>query len=272
MLRHLLPFLLGLSVVTAVPQAVVAQDVIAQGVPGNRQQTPQTAEQWIQQGNTLTNQGAFDQAIAAYRRAIQLDRNNTDAYIGLGYAFIVQENWGEAITAYRQATRIDPQLADAYYGLGIALGQQGQIEEALTNFNRTVQIQPDYVDAYTWIGIWEGERKNYDVAIRNLRRAIQLDASSTWAYASLGDIMLETGRLQEAVTLYRQALSFSNTDGVGSSAHAHTHNSLGLALEQQGNLEAAIAEFQQAVTLDPSFTEAQTNLREAQRALENSSR
>ena len=74
---------------------------------------------------------------------------------------------------------------------------------------------------------------------RHLRQAIQIDRTSAWAYASLGDVMMKQGNLEDAITYYRQALSQSNASSVlrNSNAHSETHNSLGLALEQQGNLE-----------------------------------
>ncbi len=58
-------------------------------------------------------------------------------------------------------------------------------------------------------------------------------------------------------------------DKSGSLASAHTlaHNNLGWALQQQGKLEEAIQEYQQAIKLDPKYTTAQNNLKEVQRLL-----
>ncbi|MBD3880473.1 tetratricopeptide repeat protein [Phormidium tenue FACHB-886] len=77
--------------------------------------------------------------------------------------------------------------------------------------------------------------------------------------------MRKQGRLDEAVIILRQALNLDNTVGIGANAHAYTHNVLGLALQQQGNVADAIAQFQQAIDLDPSFAEAYNNLQAAQR-------
>jgi len=46
-----------------------------------------------------------------------------------------------------------------------------------------------------------------------------------------------------------------------------THNNLGVALAQQGNLRDALEEFSQALRLDPADADAQANLKEAREQL-----
>ena len=41
---------------------------------------------------------------------------------------------------------------------------------------------------------------------------------------------------------------------------AEAHNNLGIALASQGELDAAIDQFQRALTLQPAFVDAQRNL------------
>ncbi|OAB58810.1 hypothetical protein AY600_02790, partial [Phormidium willei BDU 130791] len=58
-----------------------------------------------------------------------------------------------------------------------------------------------------------------------------------------------------------------DTTTTPASAHTLAHNALGYALQQQGNLQEAIRQYQTAIQLDPEFPQAITNLREAQRLL-----
>jgi tetratricopeptide (TPR) repeat protein len=62
-------------------------------------------------------------------------------------------------------------------------------------------------------------------------------------------------------------LSLPDQESTSASSHTLAHTGLGYVLQQQGNLEAAIAEYQRAIKLDPNFTPAQDGLREAQRLL-----
>ena len=75
------------------------------------------------------------------------------------------------------------------------------------------------------------------------------------------------GKLEAAITHDRQALNLPEERGLVVSAHTFAHNGLGLALQAQENLEAAIHEFQQAIALDADYVIAHHNLKEAQRRL-----
>src|SRR5206468_5246811 len=59
------------------------------------------------------NQGEADEAIACYRKAIELDPKNARAHLRLGNAFRAQKKWDEALAEYRQALEIDPKDAGA---------------------------------------------------------------------------------------------------------------------------------------------------------------
>ena len=57
----------------------------------------------------------------------------------------------EAIACYRRALELQPQFVEAHFNLGNALIEQGQIAEAMACFRRAVQLNPDYAECIaTW--------------------------------------------------------------------------------------------------------------------------
>jgi Flp pilus assembly protein TadD len=69
------------------------------------------------------------------------------------------------------------------------------------------------------------------------------------------------GDVQEATTYLQQAVDLKPDS-------AEAHNQLGLLEAQQGKLQSAIAQFQEALRLRPNDPLAQQSLRRAQAALE----
>jgi superkiller protein 3 len=65
----------------------------------------------------LFKQKKLDEAIAAYRKVIQLDPQNVYAYNDLGNALKDQKKLDEAIAAYRKAIELDPNFGFAHYNL-----------------------------------------------------------------------------------------------------------------------------------------------------------
>jgi tetratricopeptide (TPR) repeat protein len=76
-------------------------------------------------------QGRNDEAIRAYKRALQLKPTSADTYNKIGDAYFFGTHFGEAIDAYRQAVRLRPDQPEAYYNLGLAYLEIGDRESAL---------------------------------------------------------------------------------------------------------------------------------------------
>ncbi len=229
---------------------------------------PKDATAYYRLGFVLYNQGKVEEAIAAYRQAIEIDPKDATVYNNLGLALSDQGKLEEAIVAYRQAIEIDPKDATAYNNLGVALYQQGKLEEAIAAYRQAIEIDPKLAPAYNGLGVALDEQGKLEEAITAFRQAIQVDPKSAGAYNNLGAALRNQGKLEEAIALYRQALSLpEDKSGTPTTAHTLAHNNLGLALQKQGNLQQAIEEYKKSLQIDPNYSFASNNLKEAERLL-----
>ena len=77
--------------------------------------------------------------------------------------------------------------------------------EALAAARRVIELAPDYADGHVYLALFTApERPMEREAL--LRRALGLQALSCQpcAYSFLGDLLLQTGRTEEALELYRR--------------------------------------------------------------------
>ncbi len=81
-----------------------------------------------------------------------------------------------------------------------------------------------------------------------------------YAHYNLANALGRAGRLDEAITAYREAVA-ANPD------FADGYNNLGLALAERRDFDAAVAAFRRAIALDPNLAAARNNLGNALRAL-----
>jgi tetratricopeptide (TPR) repeat protein len=82
-------------------------------------------------------------AVGLYRRAIELDPNCVDAYMGLGLQYqapSVTLSLEETINAFRTAIALDPHRADAYSNLGMALLEKGDTTGARAAFLHAIDL------------------------------------------------------------------------------------------------------------------------------------
>jgi len=83
--------------------------------------------------------------------------------------------------------------------------------------------------------------------------AIAVTKNNGFAHASLADLLLRRGRLDEAIVHCQEALKVDSRD-------ADAHNNLGLALLQKGRENEAGAEFRKSLQIDSHQMNAATNL------------
>ena len=57
------------------------------------------------------------------------------------------KNYDEAIAQYRAALEIEPDFAEAHNSLGVALARMGRINEAIAEFQEALRLRPAYPDA-----------------------------------------------------------------------------------------------------------------------------
>jgi predicted negative regulator of RcsB-dependent stress response len=85
---------------------------------------------------------------------------------------------------------------------------------------------------------------------------VEHNPTSWLAHNNLGNVLLETGRVPEAIEQYEESLQF-NPNGV------EAHNNLGFALYQEGQTEQAIEQYRLALKFNPHFPVTLPNLANA---------
>jgi tetratricopeptide (TPR) repeat protein len=204
-------------------------------------------------GRALSLQGKVSEAVAEYKKALELDPKYAAAHNNLGVALGAQGKVAEAIAEYRQAIHLDPKDAMAHNNLGVALKEQGRVAEAIAEYRQAIALDPKFALAHTNLGVALKEQGQLDDAIAEYRHAIALDPKDAMAHCNLGNALKAQGKVAEAIAEYRHAIDLDPK-------FALAHNNLGVALKEQGNLPEAMAECRHAIQLDPKFAMAHYNL------------
>jgi Tfp pilus assembly protein PilF/tRNA A-37 threonylcarbamoyl transferase component Bud32 len=116
-----------------------------------------------------------------------------------------------------------------------------------------VRRNPDSPSAHGNLGNVLLDKGQLDEAITEYRKVIRLKKGSSEAHNNLGIALARKGRLDEAIAEYQEALRLKPD-------FAPTHNDLGIALGAKGRLDEAIAEYRRAIALAPDYAEPHCNL------------
>jgi serine/threonine-protein kinase len=115
------------------------------------------------------------------------------------------------LAAGRRAIELDPNLADAYLGIANMLQVDWKWEESEAHFRRALQIEPNNAAAHQWLGdlYWLMGRGSKTIPL--LKKAIALDPASPVFRADLTSMLLNVGRLDEAREEQQKAAELDNT-------------------------------------------------------------
>jgi serine/threonine protein kinase/tetratricopeptide (TPR) repeat protein len=182
-----------------------------------------------------------------------------DAYSNLGsYSFASpREVYPKAMAAARRALEIDGTLAEAYVSLAFAKyifdwDWNGSAED----FRRALDLKPGYATAHHWYAWYLLCRSDFDEAIREMKYALELDPLSLPINTNLGFAFAYSGRHTEAVKQLNKTLEMDPN-------FAEAHRALGLIAEELTDFSQAIKEFEMARTFSSESTEGLAHLAHA---------
>jgi len=91
--------------------------------------------------DTLILMGEFDEATAQCRELLRRMPYHPPAYLTMAYALAQLRSYDEAISAYRQAIQLHPAYAvDAYHAIGIIQTIQGRFDRAAESFQKAIDL------------------------------------------------------------------------------------------------------------------------------------
>ncbi|HEY0708572.1 MAG TPA: tetratricopeptide repeat protein [Polyangia bacterium] len=115
---------------------------------GTKGSKTRNAYDWFQEALRLERAGKFDDAAAAYRRALKLDPGLGAAHTNLGRLAHGRGDVAEARASFDAALAVDPEQPEARYNLAHILCEAGEMELGAAELRRVVQLAPDFADAH----------------------------------------------------------------------------------------------------------------------------
>jgi Flp pilus assembly protein TadD len=99
----------------------------------------------------LERQGDYDAALTSYRLALRDTPNDLRVLQNMAIAFSRTGRNEEAVRAYRRALEIDPALSGAHYGLAFLLVKRGDSAGAEKHLRAFLSQPPSGEEAERWI-------------------------------------------------------------------------------------------------------------------------
>lgn len=214
------------------------------------QDEPKSPEAHQRLGRALLELGRFAEAQAAFRKALELDRDYADALVGLGQTEFTLGRPRSALRYLDNAIEIDPKPAEAHLARGESLAALGQTDDALAAYFRALEREPTCMVATVRIAAIQRGRGQGSQALARLNQVLEIDAEHGEARYQRGLVYLDREQMRAAVS----DLEFAARK-LPSRPDVYYH--LALALQSAEEPVKAMDAVEHALRLAPHYAEAQ---------------
>jgi tetratricopeptide (TPR) repeat protein len=178
-----------------------------------------------------------EEAVEAFRRAVEADPDFAEAHYRLGLAYNVtrqpdeaEKAFRDAVKAYEKITKRDEKNSDAFYFLGLCYEKLGEYDDAVKALKEAVKTSPaENDDKYYELGFAHFKLAQYDESVRALNKALEVNpdnypAQDLLEKAKAGAERIEDFRKhQEQQMRKQQGQKNSNANNSNSNAAANSN-------------------------------------------------
>lgn len=166
-------------------------------------------------GLILLQRGNFVEARQCFAAVVAERPDDADAHHNLGMAWRQEtgrEAAATAIAAFRRAVEIDGDDCDSLLELSVLLREEGDLVGALEASDRVLQTENDTGRAHHNHGAILYERGRYEDAARSFQRALAAEPPALAAHDALGRTHAAMGDTNAAVRAFRRGLEAAPDD------------------------------------------------------------
>jgi tetratricopeptide (TPR) repeat protein len=199
-------------------------------------------------GNKLFREGAYEEALEQYTKAIQLDPRNGSYYASGGATYGKLGMYEEGLKELEKAISVEPSLEEPYYLIESFYAELERTDEAIGFLKKKSEGSPKNGVIAVALGYAYYRKGALDEARSEMERAVANDPLYPLAHAGLGVVLLADNKDEEAKQEFEKALELRPD-------YPEAHLYLGVVYRRAGNEEAAQAEMEAAYALKPKLRE-----------------
>ncbi len=199
----------------------------------------------------------YDEALARFNNAIQLDGEFSLAYKERGNCYFLKKDYGKALADFNKYTSLAEDIQDAtfYYNKGWCENETGRYNEAVESLKNSVASDNTYPTAFSELGFAYYELKMNAEAIASYRTSMMLDGETDYhPILGIADVYYDNLKnYDSAIVYFKKGVQLQRNN-------KSAYYKLGWCYNDQEKYTDAVDPLQKALALDPDYGQAKTEL------------
>jgi tetratricopeptide (TPR) repeat protein len=113
----------------------------------------------------------WDEVIAEYTKAIQLEPKRWESWSERGFAHLALRQWDESIEDYTKAIKLAPDVHTNWHHRGLAYGELGRWDNVIRDYSELLKRYPNDNDAFHFRAVAYVKLNQPEKAVADLRQA-----------------------------------------------------------------------------------------------------
>jgi tetratricopeptide (TPR) repeat protein len=203
--------------------ASLALPALAQTRPSHKTHPQTTADDRsadvLKDAESLLQKQQYSQAEEKLQALIATQSGNPQAWFDLGFAQSHQGKAADAIAAYKKATQLDPKWFEAQQNLGLALAKSGDLTAAASALKIAVTLKPtaggQQALAAAWLSLAQvTEDSQPQDSLAAYHKAAELDPANSDAQLGAARMADRSGNAPAAEQQYLKLAAAGNNDSI----------------------------------------------------------
>lgn len=182
----------------------------------------------------------FSKATERVLEALKVDETSGLAWHVLAICQEKQNRFGPAIHAYEAALQLLPDHTDIAHDLGRLAQRLGYLDISEKLLLKFLAANPGHIEATNNLACVMRDQNRYGDAVELLRPLLQIESDSAVLWNTLGTVLNDEGRLDEALTFFEEALRLDPTFAKARYNRANVRRPLGDVTGAIADMEAAL--------------------------------
>jgi eukaryotic-like serine/threonine-protein kinase len=152
----------------------------------------------------LPAEEANPKAIAAAKRAIDLDDTLAEGHVAFGDALLNMWNFAAGAPELQRAIELNPNLSEAHMAYGSYLGEIGRFNDALRELTLAHELDPLSIGPINLLGVTYYFQRDYDKSLEQWQKSLEISPNSAIAHFNLFHVYVAKSMYSEAVEELQQ--------------------------------------------------------------------
>ncbi len=215
-------------------------------------------EDFLEQGETLSEEGLFEEALARFEQALASSPDNPEVIEAVGRTLLNLDRLEEAEASFLDALELDPEWAGPRMGLALVALRRDEPFKIVHHLERAIEADPEYPDAYVELGRYYGVMGEGSLAKATFERWTVRNPGDADMLINAGLTLFDAADYAQALEFFEAAMSVAEDPEGEQESGARTFRAN--SLDMLGRYPEAVAAYEEVIDEMPDWWEAHANL------------